>query len=62
MTAVYAVRPLREALASYGDGRDMSVRQVLGDLRAQTVVTIIDQWGASVDIDVPEDAERLGFS
>ncbi|MGA1701459.1 MAG: molybdenum cofactor guanylyltransferase [Candidatus Nanopelagicales bacterium] len=62
MTAVYAVRPLREALASYGDGRDMSVRQVLGDLRAQTVVTIIDQWGASADIDVPEDADRLGFS
>lgn len=62
MTAVYAVRPLREALASYGDGRDMSVRQVLGDLRAQTVVTIMDKWAASADIDVPEDADRLGFS
>ncbi|MEY3732729.1 MAG: putative molybdopterin-guanine dinucleotide biosynthesis protein [Actinomycetota bacterium] len=62
MTAVYAVQPLREALRAYGDGRDMSVRQVLDDLRPQTVVAIIDRWSASADIDVPEDASRLGFS
>ena len=62
MTAVYAVTPLRAAIAAYGDGRDMSIRQVLDDLRPQTVVTIIDQWSASADIDLPEDADRLGFS
>lgn len=62
MTAVYAVAPLRAAVASYGDGRDMSIRQVLDDLRPQTVVAIIDQWSASADIDLPEDAGRLGFS
>lgn len=62
MTAVYAVGPLREVLRAYGDGRDMSVRRVLDDLRPQTVVAIIDQWSASADIDLPEDAGRLGFS
>ena len=62
MTAVYAVRPLRSAIAAYGDGRDMSIRQVLDDLRPHTVVAIIDQWSASADIDLPEDAGRLGFS
>ena len=62
MTAVYAVAPLRAAIAAYGDGRDMSIRQVLEDLRPQTVVAIIDQWSASADIDLPEDAGRLGFS
>ena len=62
MTAVYAVRALKTALAAYGEGRDMSIRQVLDDLRPQTVVKIIDQWSASSDIDLPEDAGRLGFS
>ncbi len=62
MTAVYAVTPLRAAVAAYGDGRDMSIRQVLDDLRPQTVVAIIDQWSASADIDLPDDAGRLGFS
>lgn len=62
MTAVYAVSALKAAIAGYGDGRDMSIRQVLDDLRPQTVVAIIDQWSASADIDLPEDAGRLGFS
>lgn len=62
MTAVYAVPPLIAVVAAYGDGRDMSIRQVLDDLRAQTVVSIIDQWSASADIDRPEDAQQLGFS
>ena len=62
MTAVYAVGPLKEVIAAYGDGRDMSIRQVLDDLRPRTVVSIIDQWSASDDIDLPEDAGRLGFS
>ena len=62
MTAVYAVVPLRSALATYGTGHDMSIRQVLDDLRPQTVVTIVDRWSASTDVDLPEDAERLGFS
>lgn len=62
MTAVYAVPALKAAVAAYGDGRDMSIRQVLDDLRPQTVVAIIDQWSASADIDLPEDAGRLGFS
>jgi hypothetical protein len=62
MTAIYAVEPLRDVLAAYGTGRDMPIRQVLEDLRAQTVVSIIDQWSASADIDRPEDAGRLGFS
>ena len=62
MTAVYAVPALKAAVAAYGDGRDMSIRQVLDDLRPQTVVAIIDQWSASADIDRPEDAGRLGFS
>lgn len=62
MTAVYAVVPLRAALAAYGDGHDMSIRQVLNDLRPLTVVSIADRWSASTDIDRPEDAERLGFS
>jgi molybdenum cofactor guanylyltransferase len=61
MTAVYAVSALKAAAAAYGDGRDMSIRQVLDDLRPQTVVAIIDQWSASADIDLPEDAGRLGF-
>lgn len=62
MTAVYAVGPLREALKPYGDGRDMPVRQVLDDLRPRTVVSIIDIWSASEDIDLPDDAGRLGFA
>ena len=62
MTAVYAVGPLRAVLDAYGDGGGMSVRQVLEDLRPQTVVTIIDRWSASEDIDVPDDADRLGYS
>jgi molybdopterin-guanine dinucleotide biosynthesis protein A len=62
MTAIYAVEPLKDALAAYGDGRDMPIRRVLDDLRPQTVVSIIDQWSASADIDRPEDAGRLGFS
>lgn len=62
MTAVYAVGPLKAAIAAYGDGRDMSIRQVLDDLRPQTIVAIIDQWSASADIDLAEDAGRLGFS
>ena len=62
MTAVYAVSPLRAVVTAYGDGRDMPIRQVLDDLRPQTVVAIIDQWSASADIDRPEDARRLGFS
>ena len=62
MTAVYAVPALKAAVAAYGYGRDMSIRQVLDDLRPQTVVAIIDQWSASSDIDLPDDAGRLGFS
>lgn len=62
MTAVYAVPALRAAIAAYGDGSDMSIRQVLDDLRPQTVVAIIDQWSASEDIDLPDDADRLGYS
>jgi len=62
MTAVYAVSPLRAVVTAYGEGRDMPIRQVLDDLRPQTVVAIIDQWSASTDIDRPEDAQRLGFS
>ena len=62
MTAIYAVEPLRDVLAAYGTGRDMPIRQVLDDLRPLTVVSIIDQWSASADIDRPEDAGRLGFS
>ena len=62
MTAIYAVEPLKKVIAAYGSGRDMSIRQVLDDLRLQTVVSIIDQWSASADIDLPEDAGRLGFS
>ena len=62
MTAVYAVPALKAAVAAYGDGRDMSIRQVLDDLRPQTVVAIIDQWSASSDIDLPDDAGRFGFS
>jgi molybdopterin-guanine dinucleotide biosynthesis protein A len=62
MTAIYALGPLKAALAAYGDGRDMSIRQVLDDLRPLTVVSIVDRWSASLDIDRPEDAQRLGFS
>ncbi len=62
MTAVYRVDAVRQALAAYGDGRDMSVRQVLDDLRPLTVVSIMDAWSAAADIDLPEDAERLGYS
>lgn len=62
MTAVYRVDALRRALSGYGDGRDMSVRQVLDDLRPLTVVSIMDSWSSAADIDLPEDAERLGYS
>ena len=62
MTAVYAVPALKAAVAAYGDGRGMSVRQVLDDLRPRTVVAIMDQWSASADIDLPDDAGNLGFS
>ena len=62
MTAIYAVEPLKAALAAYGGGRDRPIREVLDDLRQQTVVSIIDQWSASADIDRTEDAGRLGFS
>lgn len=62
MTAVYAVGPLETVLRGYGDGAGMSVRQILDDLRSQTVVSIIDAWGACDDVDVPADANRMGFS
>jgi molybdopterin-guanine dinucleotide biosynthesis protein A len=62
MTAVYAVAPLREALSAYGDGAHRSLREVLDDLRPRTVVSIIDAWSASQDVDVRADADRLGFS
>jgi len=62
MTAVYAVPALRAAVAAYADGQHRAIRQVLDDLRPQTVVAIIDQWSASADIDRPEDAGSLGFS
>lgn len=62
MTAVYAVPALVAAVAAYGNGDGMSIRQVLDDLRPLTVVSIIDQWSASADIDLAEDAGRLGFS
>ena len=62
MTAVYAVSVLKAAVAAYGDGRDMSIRQVLDDLRPHTVVSIIDRWAASADVDLPTDAEKLGYS
>lgn len=62
LTAVYAVRHLREALQDFGDGANASVRQVLDVLRPRTVIALIDAWGACNDIDVPEDAARLGFS
>ncbi|MGI9195939.1 MAG: molybdenum cofactor guanylyltransferase [Candidatus Nanopelagicales bacterium] len=62
MTAVYEVAPLRAVLARYGDAANMSIRQVLDDLRPLTVVSIIDAWGAADDIDVPDEAGRLGFN
>ena len=62
ITAVYAVPALREVVAGYGTASGMSVRQVLDDLRPRTVVSIIDVWGACDDIDVADDATRLGFS
>ncbi|MFM1965083.1 MAG: putative molybdopterin-guanine dinucleotide biosynthesis protein [Actinomycetota bacterium] len=62
MTAVYAVEPLKEVIAAYGHGSGMPIRQVLDDLRPRTVVSIIDRWSAADDIDLPEDAGRLGFS
>ena len=61
MTAVYAVGPLLEVAAAYGDGAGMPIRRALDDLRPRTVVALLDQWGASDDVDVPEDADRLGF-
>ena len=61
MTAVYAVGPLLDVTAAYGDGAGMPIRQALDDLRPRTVVALLDQWGASDDVDVPEDANRLGF-
>jgi molybdenum cofactor guanylyltransferase len=62
MTAVYAVSALKEAVAAYGNGLNMSIRQVLDDLRSHTVVSIMDQWSASADIDRPAEARELGFS
>lgn len=62
MTAIYRVDALHHALAAYGGGRNMSIRQVLDDLRPLTVVSIMDVWSAAADIDVPDDAERLGYS
>ena len=61
MTAVYAVGPLLDVAAAYGDGAGMPIRRALDDLRPRTVVALMDQWGASDDVDVPEDADRLGF-
>lgn len=61
MTAVYAVAPLREVTAGYGAATDMSIRQIVDDLRPRTVVSIIDAWGAADDVDLPGDEETLGF-
>lgn len=61
LTAVYAVPHLREVLEPLGDGANQSVRVVLDALRPRTVISLIDAWGASDDIDVAEDAQRLGF-
>lgn len=62
MTAVYRVDTLRGVLADLGDGANRSIREVLDALRPQTVVGILDAWSASADIDVPRDADRLGFT
>lgn len=62
MTAVYAVPALKAAVTAYGSGHDMSIRQVLDDLRPHTVVAIMDRWSAAADVDRPADAEELGFS
>ncbi|MDP4714795.1 MAG: molybdenum cofactor guanylyltransferase [Candidatus Nanopelagicales bacterium] len=62
MTAVYRVDTLRGVIASLGDGANRSIREVLDALRPQTVVGILDAWAASADIDVPRDADRLGFT
>ena len=61
LTAVYALPHLREVLANFGDGANASVRSVLDALRPRTVISIIDAWGACDDIDVADDAARLGF-
>ena len=61
ITAVYDVEALRAAAAHHADGADMSVRRLLDDLRSSGVVGVADAWGAAEDIDVPDDAPRLGF-
>ncbi|MFM9133843.1 MAG: molybdenum cofactor guanylyltransferase [bacterium] len=61
MTAVYAVAPLTAVTRRYGDGAGMPIRRALEDLRSRTVVALMDQWGASDDVDSAEDAARLGF-
>jgi len=61
ITAVYAVAPLRQAVAHYGDGAGMSIRQFLDDLRPLGVVGVPDEIGAADDVDRPDDAHRLGF-
>lgn len=64
ISAVYDVHALREVLKPYGNADGLSVRSAVTDLRARghVIARVADIWGAADDVDVPADAERLGFT
>jgi len=61
ITTLYDVAALHEVVPAYGDGRDMSVRRILDDLRPRGVIAVPDVNGAADDVDRPADALRLGL-
>ena len=61
ITTLYDVAALRDVVAAYGDGANMSARRLLDDLRPRGVIGVPDDVGAADDVDRPDDAQRLGF-
>ncbi len=61
ITTLYDVAALRDVVAPYGDGVNISVRRLLDDLRTHGVIGVPDEDGAADDVDRPDDARRLGF-
>jgi molybdopterin-guanine dinucleotide biosynthesis protein A len=59
LCAVYRLRPVRQALAALGDTSGLRMDDLLEQL---AIARIPDTVDAALDIDTPDDAERLGFT
>jgi len=59
LCAAYGLRPVRQALAALGDTSGLRMDDLLEQL---AIARIPDTVDAALDIDTPDDAERLGFT